>query len=56
MFSIDSDITLRYKETCRRRQEVSSERVPGQADGSNLAASGRSKLNGSMDTVRHRKS
>ncbi|XP_016099477.1 phosphatidylserine synthase 2 [Sinocyclocheilus grahami] len=51
------DITLRYKETRRRRQEGSSERdrVPGHADGSNLATSGRSKLNGSMDTVRHRK-
>lgn len=58
VFCIDSDITLRYKETRRRRQEGSSERdrVPGHADGSNTASSGRSKLNGSMDTVRQRKS
>ncbi|KAL7867614.1 hypothetical protein SRHO_G00089980 [Serrasalmus rhombeus] len=52
------DITLRYKETRRRKQENSAERErpPGNSNSNPVTVSGRSKLNGNTDTVRHRKS
>lgn len=56
--SSPSDITLRYKETRRRKQEVPSDRERPLGNGSTAAPpSGRSKLNGSSsETLRHRKS
>ncbi|KAM9376563.1 phosphatidylserine synthase 2 isoform 1-T2 [Pholidichthys leucotaenia] len=49
------DITLRYKETRRRKQEAPTDwdRPPG--NGSAVTPSGRSKLNGSSETLRQRK-
>lgn len=51
-----SDITLRYKETRRRKQEVPGDRPLGNGNGNTVTPSGRSKLNGSLETVRQRKS
>lgn len=51
-----SDITLRYKETRRRKQEVPTDRDRPLGNGNTATPSGRSKLNGSSDTVRQRKS
>lgn len=51
-----SDITLRYKETRRRKQEVPTDRDRPLGNGSTATPSGRSKLNGSSETVRQRKS
>ncbi|KAM7002659.1 phosphatidylserine synthase 2 [Tautogolabrus adspersus] len=50
------DITLRYKETRRRKQEVPTDRERPLGNGSTSTPSGRSKLNGSSETVRQRKS
>uniref|UniRef100_A0A3B3Z431 Phosphatidylserine synthase n=1 Tax=Poecilia mexicana TaxID=48701 RepID=A0A3B3Z431_9TELE len=60
------DITLRYKETRRRKQEApvdwdrqlgnGSPGAAGAAGAAGLASSGRSKLNGSSDSLRQRKS
>ncbi|KAG9335754.1 hypothetical protein JZ751_004183 [Albula glossodonta] len=49
------DITLRYKETRRRKQEGAGDYDRSHGNG-NTAATGRSKLNGSSDSVKHRKS
>lgn len=51
-----SDITLRYKETRQRKQEVPGDRPLGNDNGNTVTPSGRSKLNGSLETVRQRKS
>lgn len=51
-----SDITLRYKETRRRKQEGPVDRERPLGNGSMVTPSGRSKLNGSSDTTRQRKS
>lgn len=51
-----SDITLRYKETRRRKQEVPTDRDRPLGNGNTATPSGRSKLNGSSETVRQRKS
>uniref|UniRef100_A0A672I033 Phosphatidylserine synthase n=1 Tax=Salarias fasciatus TaxID=181472 RepID=A0A672I033_SALFA len=50
------DITLRYKETRRRKQEAPAGRDCPLGNGSTAAPSGRSKLNGSSETLRQRKS
>ncbi|MEQ2181967.1 Phosphatidylserine synthase 2, partial [Goodea atripinnis] len=50
------DITLRYKETRRRKQEAPVDWDRQLGNGSTAAASGRSKLNGSSETLRQRKS
>ncbi|XP_056243493.1 phosphatidylserine synthase 2 isoform X2 [Seriola aureovittata] len=50
------DITLRYKETRRRKQEVPADRDRPLGNGSTATPSGRSKLNGSSETLRQRKS
>lgn len=50
------DITLRYKETRRRKQESPSDRDRSLGNGNPSTPSGRSKLNGSSETVRQRKS
>eukprot|EP00064_Thunnus_orientalis_P010313 superscaffoldBa00001388_g10339 len=50
------DITLRYKETRRRKQEVPSDWDRPVGNGSTATPSGRSKLNGSSETLRQRKS
>uniref|UniRef100_A0A3P8R912 Phosphatidylserine synthase n=2 Tax=Astatotilapia calliptera TaxID=8154 RepID=A0A3P8R912_ASTCA len=50
------DITLRYKETRRRKQEAPADWDRPLGNGSTAAPSGRSKLNGSSETLRQRKS
>ncbi|KAF3855123.1 hypothetical protein F7725_023178 [Dissostichus mawsoni] len=50
------DITLRYKETRRRKQESPSDRDRSLGNGNPSTPSGRSKLNGSSEMVRQRKS
>lgn len=51
-----SDITLRYKETRQRKHEVPTDRDRPLGNGSTATPSGRSKLNGSSETLRQRKS
>ncbi len=51
-----SDITLRYKETRQRKQEAPADRDRPLGNGSTATPSGRSKLNGSSETLRQRKS
>ncbi|XP_037539689.1 phosphatidylserine synthase 2 [Nematolebias whitei] len=50
------DITLRYKETRRRKQEAPADWDRPVGNGSSGTSSGRSKLNGSSETLRQRKS
>lgn len=55
LWSSHSDTTLRYKETRRRKQEAPADRDCPLGNGNTATPSGRSKLNGSSDTLRQRK-
>uniref|UniRef100_A0A673WX63 Phosphatidylserine synthase n=1 Tax=Salmo trutta TaxID=8032 RepID=A0A673WX63_SALTR len=55
-FTHNGDITLRYKDARRRKQEVTGDCGRPHGNGGTATPSGRSKLNGISESLRHRKS